>query len=224
MTSESWHLGLYMSAPLTGRVFVDGSFVFGEGENVLKRTQTVPITDEYGTLSTLSLAGRTRLMNQEWLVQLGGGAQLAAAGSGWSLVPTLRAAYAGVRQQSARESGAGSLGIASDSKRNGTVLTRTGLDIAREGRLGSVPVRATGSAAWVHDFAVDPRRLGVQWQRVDAVPWTISNARRSADVLRLGLSLELGLGDRRTLRLYGEQEYLQNMKVLRGGVTFTIGF
>jgi len=224
ITSESWHLGLYMSAPLMGRVFVDGSFVFGEGENVLKRTQTVPITDEYGTLSTLSLAGRTRMMNQEWLVQLGVGAQLAAAGSRWSMVPTLRAAYAGVRQPGAHESGAGSLGIESDSKWNGTVLTRTGLDIAREGRLGTVPVRATGSAAWVHDFAADSRRLGVKWQGVDAAPWTISSARRSADVLRLGLSLELGLGERRTLRLYGEQEYVQNMKILRGGVTFTIGF
>ncbi len=117
-----------------------------------------------------------------------------------------------------------SLGIESESSGNATVLTRTGLDIAREGLLGSLPVRASGSAAWVHDFAADPRRLGVRWQGVDAVPWMIRTERRSPDVLRLGLSLEFGLGDRRTLRLYGEQEYLQNTKVLRGGVNFTICF
>jgi outer membrane autotransporter protein len=224
ITSESWHLGLYMSTPVTERIFADGSFIFGEGENVLKRTQTLKRTDESGTDSPLSLASRTRMMNQEWLVQLGVGAQVAPAGGPWSIVPTVRVAYAGVRQQSARESGAMSLGIESESSRNGTVLTRTGLDIAREGRLGPVPVRATGSAAWVHDFAADPRRLGVKWQGVEAVPWLISSERRSVDVLRLGFSLEFGLGDRRTLRLYGEQEYLQNTKVLRGGVNFTIGF
>jgi len=224
ITSESWHLGLYMSTPVVGRVFADGGVFFGEGENVIKRTQTLLKTDEYGTPSTLSLSGRTRMMNQEWLVQLGAGAQLAPTGSKWSVVPTVRVAYAGVRQEGATESGAQSLGIVSHSKWNGTVLTRTGLDISKEGRVGRVPVRATGSAAWVHDFAVDPRRLGVRWQGVDSVPWMISSERRSADVLRLGASLELGLGDRRTLRLYGEQEYLQNTKILRGGVTFTIGF
>lgn len=224
ITSESWHLGLYMSTPVTERIFADGSFIFGEGENVLKRTQTLPRTDEFGTPSTMSLASRTTLVNQEWLVQLGVGAQVAPAGGPWSIVPTVRVAYAGVLQQSAHESGAMSLGIESQSRRSGTVLSRTGLDIAREGRLGPVPVRATGSAAWVHDFAADPRRLGVKWQGVEAVPWLISSERRSADVLRLGFSLEFGLGDRRTLRLYGEQEYLQNTKVLRGGVNFTIGF
>ena len=224
ITSESWHLGLYMSTPVTDRIFADGSFIFGEGENVLKRTQTLPTTDEFGTPSTLSLASRTTMLNQEWLVQLGMGAQMGPAGGRWSIVPTVRIAYAGVRQQKARESGALSMGIESESSRNGTVLSRTGLDIAREGRLGPVPVRATGSAAWVHDFAADPRRLGVRWQGVDAVPWMISSERRSADVLRLGFSLEFGLGDRRTLRLYGEQEYLQNTKVLRGGVNFTISF
>ena len=213
-----------MSVPVTSRVFADGAFFFGEGENELKRTQTLPTTDEFGAPSTLSLAGKARMLNQEWLVQLGVGAQLAPEGSKWSIVPTVRLAYAGVRQEGASESGAGSLGIRSDSKLNGTVLMRNGLDISKEGRVGRVPVRATGSAAWVHDFAADPRRLGVKWQGVDAVPWMISSERRSADVFRLGGSLELGLGDRRTLRLYGEQEFLQNTRVLRGGVTFTIGF
>jgi len=224
VTSESWHLGLYLSTPVVGRVFADGGFFFGGGENVIKRTQTLPTTDSFGTPSVLSLSGRTRIMNQEWLVQLGGGAQLAPTGSKWSVVPTVRVAYAGVRQEGGRESGALSMGIVSDPKWNGTVLTRTGLDISKEGRVGRVPVRATGNAAWVHDFEADPRRLGVRWQGLDSVPWMISSERRSADVLRLGVSLELGLGERRTLRLYAEQEYLQNTKVLRGGVTLTIGF
>jgi hypothetical protein len=36
--------------------------------------------------------------------------------------------------------------------------------------------------------------------------------------------LEIGLGERRTLRLTGEEEFQQNTQILRGGVTFTIGF
>jgi hypothetical protein len=43
-------------------------------------------------------------------------------------------------------------------------------------------------------------------------------------MLRVGGALELGVGDRRTLRLYGEQEFLQGKNVFRGGVNFTIGF
>jgi outer membrane autotransporter protein len=224
MTSESWLLGLYMSAPVVGRVFTDGSFFFGEAENVIKRTQNLPVTDEFGAPSVLSLAGRTRMLSQEWLLQWGLGAVLTQEGSRWSVVPTVRVAYAGMHQQRARESGAMSMGIDADAKSTGTVFTRTGLDVSREGRLGRMPVRLTSSAAWVHDFAADPRRFGVRWQGVNAVPWSISSERRSADVLRLGVSLECGLGDRRTLRLYGEQEYLQNTKVFRGGVTFSIGF
>jgi hypothetical protein len=38
------------------------------------------------------------------------------------------------------------------------------------------------------------------------------------------LALELGVGERRTLRLYGEQEFLQGRNLFRGGISFTIGF
>jgi hypothetical protein len=98
------------------------------------------------------------------------------------------------------------------------------LDVSREGRIGSVPTRLSASAAWVHDFAADPRRLGVRWLGEPGTSWTISSGRRSADSVRLGASLEIGLGERRTLRLTGEEEFQQNTQILRGGVTFTIGF
>ena len=224
ISSESWHLGLFLSAPVLGRVFADGAFVFGEAENVLRRTQTLPVTDEFGAPTLSTLTSKTRLTSQEWLLQLGLGAQLAPDASFWSVVPSVRVAYAGVRQQGARETGALSLGVLADSNTNSTVFTRTGVDLSKEGRLGRLPVRATGSAAWVHDFAAAPRRFGMRWQGLDSVPWMINSERRIADFLRLGLSLEFGLGDRRSLRLYGEQEYLFHTKVFRGGVTFTIGF
>jgi hypothetical protein len=42
--------------------------------------------------------------------------------------------------------------------------------------------------------------------------------------LRLGASIEVDLSDRRKIRVYGEQEFLQGNEILRGGVTFSIGF
>jgi outer membrane autotransporter protein len=226
LTSDSWHLGLYMSTPLTSRVFADTMMVFGEGENEIRRTQNLPVVDAFGNTTMTSLGSRTRSRNQEWLVQLGVGAQLADAGSSWSILPSVRFAYAGVKQGAATEKmdSMSSLGIKSDAKTFGTVLMRSGFEIAKDGHLGTMPLRSAANAFWVHDFFVDPRRLGVRWQGASSAPWMISTERRSADSLRLGASLELGLGERRTLRLYGEQEYLNGTKVLRGGVTFTIGF
>jgi outer membrane autotransporter protein len=224
LTSESWHLGMYLSAPVRERVFVDGLAFVGAAENTLTRTQTLPRTDEFGTPTLVNLPGRTRLTSQEWLAQLGLGVQVAPPESRWMLVPSLRVAYAGVHQNKARESGAGSLGVATDSKTYGTVLTRTGIDLAVEGHLGRLPFRVTSSAAWVHDFATHPRRLEVRWQGVDSVPWSVSGAPQSTDLLRLGFALECGLGDRRSLRLFGEQEFLDSRRTLRGGATFTVHF
>ena len=226
ITSDSWHLGLYMSTPLTSRIFADTMMFIGNGDNEIRRTQNIPTVDALGNATTLSLNSRTRTTSQEWLVQLGVGAQVAEQGSSWSIIPSVRFAYAGVKQGAATEKmdAMESLGIKSDAKMNGTVLMRSGIEIAKEGHIGTLPVRSAANAAWVHDFFADPRRLGVRWQGAESAPWAISTPQRSADALRLGASMEVGLGDRRTLRLYGEQEYLNSTKVLRGGVTFTIGF
>ena len=161
---------------------------------------------------------------QEWLLQGGLGGQVAREGSRWSLVPSARMAYTGMHFGKARVEGVGPLGIQSNAKWNATVLSRVGMDIAREGRVLRLPVRVTGTAAWVHDFMADPRELKVAWRGLEAGRWTVSNGRSVSDTLRLGGSVEVGLGDRRTLRLYGEQEFLQGNNVFRGGVNFTIGF
>jgi len=226
ITSESWHLGLYMSAPLVGRVFADTLMFCGSGENVIKRTQHIPAVDALGNVSSVGLSSRTRLVNREWLVQLGVGAQLAPSESSWSIVPSVRFAYAGVSQEAATEKMGSleSLGIKTAAKTSGTVLMRSGLEIARQGLIGTTPVRATATAAWVHDFCVDPRLLAVRWQGAESAPWSISTEQRSADAVRFGAAVEIGLGNQRTLRFYGEQEYLNATKVFRGGVSFSVGF
>ena len=91
-------------------------------------------------------------------------------------------------------------------------------DIAREGRLGQTPVRVTATAAWVHDFMAGPREMSVAWAGMEQARWTISSGRNPSDAVRVGGAFEIGMGDRRTLRLYGEQEFLQGRKVLRAGV------
>lgn len=157
-------------------------------------------------------------------MQVGMGAQLASASAGWSVVPSIRIAHAGMRQNRISESGVGSLGIKTDAAVQGTFISRMGLEVANEWRLGRLPVRTSGNVAWVHDFDSKPRMVGVRWDGAPDVPWAISSGKQTSDAMRAGFSFEVGLGDRRTLRLYGEQEFLQGSKVLRGGVSYTIGF
>ena len=213
--ADSRHLGMYLSVPVGRALFADVSALYGESDNTVQRTQVLP----WGVVR-----GNGLVETKEWLLQVGLGGQLFGGSSRWSVVPSVRVAYAGVHQDSALERGAGELGVGTRSKRDGTLFTRTGVDVAREGRVLRVPVRVTGSAAWVHDFASDLRRLGMSWQGAQDTPWSLTADRRLRDALRLGMSLELGLGERRTLRLYGEQELMQGLNLFRGGVTFTIGF
>jgi hypothetical protein len=217
--STSWHLGAYLSLPVGQRLFADVSGFYGEADNVIRQNQ---LAFSGGTLTMLP--GRAFMETQEWLLQAGLGGQLARAGSRWSLVPSARLAYTGMHFGKSRVEGVGPLGIKSDSKWNATVLSRVGMDIAREGKLLRVPVRVTGTAAWVHDFMAESREMAVAWQGLEAGRWKISSSRSASDLLRVGGSIELGLGDRRTLRLYGEQEFLQGKNVFRGGINFTIGF
>jgi outer membrane autotransporter protein len=217
--ATSWHLGMYLSVPVGQRLFADVTGFYGEAENVIRQTQ---LAINGGTSAMLT--GRALMQTQEWLVQAGLGGQLAAAGSRWSLVPSARVAYTGMHFGKASVEGVGPLGIKSDSKWNATVLSRVGVDLAREGKLWRVPVRVTGSAAWVHDFRTESRDLSVAWRGLEAGRWTVSSGRSASDLLRVGGALEFGLGERRTLRLYGEQEFLQGRNVFRGGINFTIGF
>jgi hypothetical protein len=217
--STSWHLGTYLSVPVGQRLFADVSGFYGEAENVIRQTQ---LAINGGTVGMLT--GRALMETQEWLMQAGLGGQLAPEASRWSLVPSARLAYTGMRFGKSRIEGVGPLGIRSDVKWNATALSRIGLDLAREGKLGRVPVRLTGSAAWVHDFRTESRNLSVSWQGLEAARWRVSGSGSASDLLRVGGALELGIGDRRTLRLYGEQEFLQGKNVFRGGINFTIGF
>ncbi|RFC44792.1 MAG: Autotransporter beta-domain-containing protein, partial [Verrucomicrobia bacterium] len=216
ISTDAWHLGIYMSSPLAWRLFLDVSGFYGEGDNTIRRTQNIP---GLGVVQS-----RVKALTQEWLLQVGMGAQLAPTASRWSIVPSVRVAYAGMKQSGILEDGAGSLGVRTDAAVQGTFMTRTGLEVATEWRLGRLPVRTSGGAAWVHDFDAGPRSVGVRWQGASDVPWAISSGKQTSDTLRAGLSFELGLGDRRTLRLYGEQEFLQGNRVLRGGVNYSIGF
>jgi ketopantoate hydroxymethyltransferase len=64
----------------------------------------------------------------------------------------------------------------------------------------------------------------MRWQGAADSPFAVSSNQRSADSLRVGSSIEFTLGDRRTLRIYAEQDFAESNRVLRGGATFTIGF
>jgi outer membrane autotransporter protein len=212
-------MGMYLNIPLGRRLFADASGFYGEAENVIRQTQ---LAINGGTAAMLP--GRALMETQEWLLQAGVGGQVAGEGNRWSFVPSARFAYTGMHFGKAQIEGAGPLGIKSDSTWNATLLSRVGLDVARELKLARLPLRLTGTAAWVHDFNTASRHMSVAWQGLEDRRWSVGSGGSTSDMLRVGGAFEFGIGDRRTLRLYGEQEFLQGRNVFRGGFSFTIGF
>jgi len=215
ITSDSWHMGLYSSLPVGQRVFLNGAAIYGQSDNVFKRS-----------LSGLSLGavGRGKMEGEETLFQLGMNVQVAPPEVNWSAVLGAEISYGLVHSGSARESGMGVLGADVSAASESTVFSRLGIELAKELRVKGLPLRFAGNASWVHDYEADPKMLSARMQIPGASSWKIESERRTADALRTGLSLELGVGDRKTLKIYGDQQFQSGGHVLRGGVTFTIGF
>ncbi|MEY5025015.1 MAG: hypothetical protein RLZZ244_543, partial [Verrucomicrobiota bacterium] len=213
--SEHWHVGAYAGLPLTRRLFADAAAFYGEDLSEIKRVQSLPD----GVLSS-----RGKVNGQEWLLQAGVGMQLAPQGGAWTLVPTARLAYAGVRQAASAEDGAGAFNLRTDSQTHGTLLSRVTLEGAREWRVHGMPIRLSGNVNWTHDFAADPRRLGVRWAGAPEAGWGLSGVQGRADALRMGVALEFALSDRKTLRLSGEHEFFRRVQGSHFGASLTIGF
>ncbi|MEI6715772.1 MAG: autotransporter outer membrane beta-barrel domain-containing protein [Verrucomicrobiota bacterium] len=215
VSSDTWHLGGYVSLPIADRIFADASAFFGEALNTIKRTQNLP----GGTVSS-----RSSVYGNEWMLQTGLGMQMASQTSSWSLVPTIRVAYAGSRQGGARETGAGAFDIRTDSRTSGTVLLKSGIEGAKEWRIAGIPLRMSGNLEWLHDFDADPRRLGVRWEGALSAPWTLSGAPGRVDMFKLGMSFDVGLSNTATVRVYGEHEFLKKGPATYFGICYSIGF
>ncbi|MEY5026779.1 MAG: hypothetical protein RLZZ244_2307, partial [Verrucomicrobiota bacterium] len=215
VSSDHWHVGAYAGLPLTGRLFADVAAFYGEDSSVMKRVQLLPV----GAFSS-----RARMEGQEWWVQTGMGMQLAPQCSAWTLVPTARLAYAGVRQGGSAEEGAGSFNLQTDAQTHGTLLSKLTLEGAREVRIQGMPLRLSGNVTWTHDFLVDPRRTGVRWAGAAEDGWSLSGERGRADAVRFGLALEFGISDRKTLRLAADHEFFRRAQGTQFSAGFTIGF
>ena len=98
------------------------------------------------------------------------------------------------------------------------------MEVSRDWRLRGVPVRTVASVSWTHDFEADPRSFRVHLQSSPGDEWMATSAERFPDALHAGMAVEVGLSERRTLKIYGEQEVQQSRSVLHGGVTFILGF
>ncbi len=152
------------------------------------------------------------------------GAQLTAEDSSWKVIPTLQVVHAEVNLESVLESGLGEMGSQTRASRHSMTFFRIGLDVAKEVKAGGLPVRLGVNAAWVRQFETDPLQMEAQVQSGGIEPWTIQSGALAGDALRLGGFLELELNERRRIRVYGEEEFLQGSRIIRGGVTFSIGF
>jgi autotransporter-associated beta strand protein len=215
ITSDSWHMGLYSSLPVGQRVSLNGAAIYGQSENVFKRS-----------LSGLSLGavGRGKMEGEETLFHLGMDVQVAPAEVNWSAVLGAEISYGLVRSGSVRESGMEALGADVSAASAATMFSRLGFELAKELNVKGVPLRFAGNASWLHDFEADPKTLSVRMQIPGASAWKIESERRAVDALRTGLSLEWAVGERKTLKIYGDQQFQSGGHVLRGGVTFTVGF
>ena len=200
---------------MSDRIFFDSSLLYGQADNVVKRS-----------LPYLASAtgARGEVHTEEWLLQLGFGAQLAPKETDWSAV--LSAGFSGgaVRMGEVRETGVGGLGVEAAGFRNWMAMGRVGFEVAKNWQLHGIPLRTAASISWTYDFDADPRSLGVHLQGIPGNEWTITSEERSANAFHAGVSLEVGLSERRTLKVYAEEELLRSSSVFHGGVNFLIGF
>jgi hypothetical protein len=81
VSAETWHAGAYSSANLGQRIFLSAAALYGQAENTVRRT--VPFGAQEVTT-------HSKMESQEWLAQVGVGAQLTAEDSSWKVIPTLQ--------------------------------------------------------------------------------------------------------------------------------------
>jgi len=118
VSSDNWHLGLYAGTPLTDRVFADFSAFYGEDFSTIKRTQQ--LADGSGDWTRHGVDRGMDGADGDW------DAVGALRRDAWSLVPTVRLAYAGSHQGSGREEGAGAFNVVTWTSRvGGTSLRRS---------------------------------------------------------------------------------------------------
>lgn len=215
ITADSWHTGVYSSLPLNERLFFDSSLLYGQANNVIKR----PLS--YLASGT---GARGEAESEEWLLQLGFGAQLAPKKTDWSAVLSAGFSCGNIRMGTVNETRAGGLGVDAAGYSNSTAIGRVGFELAKDWLVHGVPVRTLANVSWTHDFESDPRSLGVHLQGSPGNEWMVTSEKRSPDALHAGVSVEVSLSERRTLKIYGEQEMKQSSSVLHGGVTFILGF
>jgi hypothetical protein len=217
IVSDSWHTGLYSSMPLNERAFLDAAFLCGQAENVVKRPLPY-LADSTGARSTV--------LSQEWVLQMGMGLQMAPKQTDWSALLSAKFAYGSVHVGSVSESGVGALGMDAAGHSDPILLSRIGLEIVKESKVYGTPVRTAVSIAGTRDQKTDSKSVGVHLQGNPDLEWMVTSERYSPNSLNFGASIEIGVSDRRTLKIYGEQNIQPGSSggVSRGGVSFTIGF
>ncbi|MEI6872432.1 MAG: autotransporter outer membrane beta-barrel domain-containing protein, partial [Verrucomicrobiota bacterium] len=215
ISADSWHLGSYASLPVGARGFLNVAALYGQAENKIQRL--LP----YASTGT---GARGTSFSEDWLLQVGGGVELAPKETDWSAVLSADFAYGGVKMGAIHETGIGDLGVESAGETHVSPLSRLGFALAKEWRIGSVRVRPEASVFWIHNFDTEIKPLEMHLIGDSGTAWSVSSRQRSPDSLRAAASVEFGLGGRRSTRIYGEEELQQGINVFRGGVTFTVGF
>ena len=215
ISADSWHLGSYASLPVGSRGFLNFAALYGQAENKIQRTLPNLLTGS---------DARSTSFSEDWLLQVGMGADIAPKETDWSAVLSAEFACGGVKMGPVRESGIGALSVESGDAFHVSPISRLRFALAKEWRIGTVSVRPEASASWVHNFEATPKPLGMHLQGDSGAEWMVSSEQRSADSVRAAMSVEISLGGRRSMRVYGEEELQQGLNVFRGGVTFTIGF
>ena len=215
VSADTWHAGAYSSANIGSRLFLSAAALYGQAENTVRRT--VPFGPEEVTT-------HSKMESQEWLAQVGIGADLTPEDSSLKVVPTLQVVHGVLNLESVLESGLGEMGSQTRASRQSMTFSRVGMDAAKEFRVGALPVRLGGNAAWVHQFESAPLESEARLQNGGYDSWNLQGAPLNGDALRVGGFLEVDLHERRRIRVYGEEEFLQGGRILRGGISFSLGF
>jgi hypothetical protein len=157
---------------------------------------------------------------------MGMGLQLAPKLTDWSALLTAKLAYGSVHVDSVSESGVGALGMDAAGHHDPILLSRIGLEIVKESKVYGTPVRTAVSIAGTRDQRTDSKSVAVHLQGNPDLEWMVTSEKYSPNSLNFGASIEIGFSDRRSLKIYGEQNVQPGSSgnISRGGVSFTIGF
>ena len=190
VSTDSWLLGLYGSAP-AGPVVFDAAVALGQTDSTVRRSINVA--------GGGGVTGKTQ--GSEWTGQVGFAVPLRLQSGSLILTPSVHVLHSSVSTDAVTESSLNGLEAAVLSNKATSTAMRMGLQAAKLSSLAQKPVRFTANIDWVHSFDSDRRDANVALTGAESTTSQFLSSKVGADAIRFGVGAELSVTDRIRLRV-----------------------